>query len=307
LNAYFSENTRELAKMLGYDPASFSELKKTSLATLLSQKKIPFGEFVLLSSSSAPSLKEVFTSYAKNLTSQQVSTSLLNQRARALGEDLEGVEKCLDKIGGHWEGEESLEPRFFGGDQPMKVTPREIRFLQFATAGLSYLTQSMFEYDWGFEVFPLWPPQDSFYQDINGQLGSGDRRFGDLDEEGAAAIVAHGPLLKETFQNFDLFLKADGVFTPIDQWLAWRFTSDSLKNLREILEAADGSLSSGTWVRVSDSDESVSLASLLSASTLPDASQIGAGIDLLVKDQNKNPTVNLTYLTELLKNLVAKK
>src|SRR5215831_10825459 len=29
LNAYFSENTRELAKMLGYDPASFSELKKT--------------------------------------------------------------------------------------------------------------------------------------------------------------------------------------------------------------------------------------------------------------------------------------
>jgi hypothetical protein len=98
LNAYFSENTRELGKMLGYDPASFSELKKTPLAALLSQRKIPFGELVLLPSAAAPSLKEVFTSYAKNLTSQQASTSLFNQRVLAFGEDLERVEKCLDKI-----------------------------------------------------------------------------------------------------------------------------------------------------------------------------------------------------------------
>ncbi len=305
LQVYFSENTTELAKMLGYSPATFKELRQKPLSQLLTQHKLVFGDLFLASASEASTLENVFTGWGRNLIAHQVSTATLNTRVKKLGADLEGVHACLTSVTESL-SEDELEKSFFGTSDKIRVTLKDVQFLEFTTAAISYLLQSVFEYEWGFDRFPAWPLTDSFYTDINGHTRVGDLRFGDLFPSAALNIVGHASLMKDGFASFRSFLNANASDSLADRWLHWRFSRTTLQDLEDILTTADLSLTSGQWEPIPHSDYSVHLSSLLNTSTLPRASHLSPVLDLLVKDGQGNPDLNSAYMEELLSPLVRK-
>lgn len=302
LNVMFSENTQSLGKMLGYHPAKFESLKSTPLADLISKKKIVFGELIFQSQSESPKLRDLVIQWGTELTSNQSSTSDLNQKFVQLGKDLEGVSQCLGKIPQNFPDDE-LEGNFFGSKDKIKVTARDIYFLHYASASLSYLAQSVFEYNWGFDSFPSWPVSDSFYQDINGKLGTGDKRFGDISGDAPSRIVNHSLLLKNGLQAFDNFLH-ESKTGLVDAWLRWRFSQENLITYTAVLQSANASLNAGQWMSIAGEDFILNTSSLLHEETLPNAKNIPADTNLLERKSNGDPDINDDYLKDLFHDLI---
>jgi len=302
LTMMFSDNTQSLGKMLGYSPTKFESLKSNTLPDLISKKKIVFGELIFLPQGQSPKLRDLVMQWGEKVTSDHTSTHELNQKFIQLGKDLEGVSQCLNKLPQSFP-EDELEGNFFGSKDKIKVTSRDIDFLQFASQSLSYLAQSVFEYDWGFDYFPSWPFDDSFYQDINGKMGVGDKRFGDISADATTRVAGHAPLLKSGLQSFDNFLH-ESKTGLIDAWLRWRFTQDDLIIYTSVLQSANASLNAGQWMSVSGKNFILNTSSLLHEETLPNAKDIPPSTDLLLKKSNGDPDVNDDYLKDLFSDLI---
>lgn len=302
LNIAFSENTQSLGKMLGYQPASFASLKSNSLENLISHKKIVFGELIFVSEGKAPKLKDLVFQWGQKLTTDQASTRDLNQKLIQLGANLEGVSQCLTKLPSNFP-EDELEGNFFGSREKTKISKRDIAFLQFASGSLAYLFQSVFQYEWGFENFPSWPFENSFYADINGSLSEADQKFGDLATPAASKIVARGLLLKTALQSFENFLH-ESKTGLIDLWLRWRFSQEDLITYTSILRSAYASVNSGRWMSVSGEDFILNTSSLLQENTLPNAKNIPDSVELLQRDEEGDPKINSAYLKQLFRDLV---
>lgn len=302
LNVMFSDNTQNLGKMLGYKPTSFASLKNSTLSSLISNKKIVFGELIFLSQDEAPKLRDLVLQWGTQLSNDHSSTHELNQKFIQLGQDLKGVSECLAKLPQNFP-EDELEGNFFGSKDKIKVTSRDIDFLQFASNSLSYLAMSIPQYEWGFDYFPSWPFEDSFYQDINGKQGSGDKRFGDLSSDAATQIVHNAPLLRNGLQSFDNFLH-ESKTGLIDAWLRWRFSQDDLVTYTAVLQSALASLQANQWMGISGKTFILNTSSLLHEETLPNAKNIPSDTNLLEQKSNGDPDINDDYLKDLFHDLL---
>ncbi len=302
LNIAFSENTQKLGKMLGYEPAKFSSLKTISLGDLISQKKIVFGELIFYPESRAPRLRELVLQWGQKLTSEQSSTRELNQSFVQLGKDLEGLSQCFSNLPLNFADDE-LEGNFFASQEKTKISKRDIAFLQFASGSLAYFFQTVFQYEWGFENFPSWPFNDSFYTDINGDLNENDLKFGDLTDVAASQMAPRAVLLKAALQSFENFLHESRTGL-IDLWLRWRFSQEDLITYTSVLRSAYASINSAQWMSVSGEHFILNTSSLSQANTLPNAKNIPDSIDLLERDDEGNPKINSDYLKQLFRNLV---
>jgi len=302
LNIAFSENTQDLGKKLGYHPLPFGDLKSRSLRDLISGKHLVFGELLFLPQGQAPRLRDLLMDWGSALTRDHASTRALSSHFIRLGQDLEKVSACLEKIPAGF-AEDDLEGDFFGSPEKTKITPRDLAFLKFASASLGYLFQSAFEYEWGFENFPSWPFEDSFYEDINGKQSAGDRKFGDLNAEAAPRVASKGALLQKGLRSFEDFLSQSRIGL-IDAWLRWRFSQEDLIAYTSVLRSASASMEQGLWMSVSGEDFIVNASSLLQAPSLPNASTIPASMELLKKDATGSPEVDSDYLKWLFIRLV---
>lgn len=297
LNISFSENTQSLGKMLGYAPAPFASLKNSTMRSALSEKKIVFGELIFLSESDSPSLESLALQWGRALLTSHASTRELNQKFIQLGSDLETLSQCLAKIPANF-SEDELEGNFFASKEKIRVNSRDLSFLQFSTSTLSYLLQSTFEYEWGFENFPSWPLPDSFYEDVNGRLNSGDLKWGDLNPAAASRIVAKAALLENGLKAFDTFLQQSKPGL-IDLWLRWRFTQEDLITYTSVLRSASASMQSGQWMGVHNENFVLNLSALKQIETLPNAAKVFEGFPLLQKDSHGDPDIQWDYLKQM--------
>lgn len=302
LHVAFSENTQHLGKMLGYEPIAFSSLKNNDLATLISRKKIIFGELIFLPEARAPKLRDLMIQWGQALISAQSDSHELNRKFIQLGSDLESVHQCLSNLPQKFSQDE-LEGNFFGSQEKTKISPRDLAFLQFASGTLAYLFQSIPHYEWGFDHFPAWPLNDSFYQDINGKLDSGDPQFGDIESSALQKVAAKAKLLKSGLRSFENFLHQNQTGL-IDLWLRWRFSQSDLIEFTSVLRSAHASFEAKNWMGVSGESFILNTSSLEHTESLPDAQKLSPDLELLRPDESGNPEINSDYLKQLFTNLI---
>jgi len=116
LENYFSDNTQALGRMLGYEPASFGEIRGMSREEMLKAKALPFGELFLLDQASAPRPKDLVAAWGGVLIRDQASTDELAERFSKFGKGLETTSVCLGQVSSHLASDE-MEKEIFATDK----------------------------------------------------------------------------------------------------------------------------------------------------------------------------------------------
>ncbi|MFO1462905.1 MAG: hypothetical protein U1F66_03950 [bacterium] len=280
LESYFSENTQALGKMLGYAPKSFAEVRKMPREQILKEKALPFGEWVLAKDVGA---KTLLAQYGASLVAQHSSTSELRRRLGEFGDALESASSCLAAVD-PGSSEDTLEKEIFSSERSQRVSPRDVKFLEFLSGLLGYAFQAGSAYESGFANFPSLPLPQEFLDDLNGHAGEGDARLGDLREEHAAFLAEKFSLLQASFSALRAFSELKGSPSRIDDYLNWRFPEGEQRDLSGILKAAYLSLGQAEWVDLPDGEWQIHLAALANTDSLPDGRKVDRGADLLSRD-----------------------
>ena len=265
----FSENTQALGRSLGYEPLSLKEIRSLSREEILEQKALPFGELFLVSYEEGVDYPQLFSDWLLALGHQEVETQTLNTQFRTLGEGLGVALDCLNTQV-HYFREDAFKQDVFNSEEKLSLAKRDFLFVKFFLGTTSYLLQSLSHYQWGFEVFPELPPDEGFWQDLNGQVGEGDDRFGDLEEGGAEKISAKFRLLVGSFDALKAFSQLNEVPTKIDAYLNWRLSADSQAYLSQIFSAVYLSLKKNDWFLLPDGEHAVNFFPLAKARGVPD-------------------------------------
>ena len=303
LDNYFSENTRALGEMLGYDPVDFAQVKTMSRDELIKAKALPFAELFLLGQDEAPGVKDLLKRWAIQLIDDKAATAELQSRLESFGAGLESTAACLDLTMGSLR-EDQIDAAVFGTQDSYRVAPRDLQFLRFALGMLGYALQTGANYEWGAEHFPSLPLNDAFLADINGFAGEGDARFGELDAISSDLIAQKFPLLQGSFAALQAYSALKGEPGKIDAWLNWRFSKESQEKASEWLKAMNASLLQKNWQNLPGGEYQINLSSLGVAGMLPNSAKLDAKLPFLSRDAAGDIDVNGDFLLEWAQNLV---
>jgi len=303
LENYFSDNTRELGEMLGYQPVSFAEVKKMTREELLQAKALPFAELFLLGQEESPALKDLLKRWAIQLIDDKAATANLQSHLEKFGAGLEASTDCLDLQLGSLK-DDQIDAGVFGTKDAFRVQARDLNFLRFALGLTAYALQSTTQYEWGAEHFPTLPISDDFIADLNGLAGESDPRFGELDDISANFIAGKFPLLQGSFSALQVFSKLKDQPGKIDAYLNWRFSKESQQKASEWLKAMNASLIQKNWQVLPGGEYQINLSSLANAGQLPNAAKIDAKRPFLTRDEAGAIDVNGGFLLEWAQFLV---
>lgn len=295
LEVYFSENTQELGRMLGYEPLGVRELRQLSREEILKRRAAPFGELFLNSQGEGKKYGSIVGRWLQELSAQQASSQELNSRLIQLGVDLEAGYQCLHQgLAGF--SEDSIDPEVWAADSKLSVNQRDLRFAKFFLGTLSYVLQTLPQYQWGFDTFPALPLDDDFFADVNGQVGEGDARLGDLSQGAATEIVGNFFLLVSAFEDLKTFSQLPAQASRIDAYLNWRFETGSQEYLSGILKAVYLSLQEDGWQAIPGEDWQLNFFGLSEAGRLPDGRKVDRNTEAVLVKENGGPELNEEFL-----------
>jgi hypothetical protein len=291
LESYFSEDSAALAQMLGYQPVGFAELRAMGRTEIVEKKTLLFGEFLLVSKDEPFDLDGILTQWGAALSKQQTATAELSQRLTAFGAGLEPSVQCLSEAMNGFTGDE-LEAEFFGLGRALPVTQRDLKFVKAVLAMTSYEFQGAGQYDWGFAQFPSLPLDDAFLQDVNGQGGEDDARFGNLSEAGISRIVEKFPLLVQGFDALKAFSLMSDQASEIDAYLNWRIPTALQERMSAALKAAYVSLKTGEWQDIPETGWRINLFSLSHGDGIPKGQRVSREIPVLIRNDDGEITAH---------------
>ena len=279
LNGYFSENTRALGILLGYDPAGFKTVRQMSRQDLLAQKAMPFAELFLSRPQEGKKFSALIGRWLQQLSKDEAATAELNDRLIKFGADLETTYQCLDTRLAGFE-QDQINPEIWSTQEGLVVTQRDLLFAKFILGTLSYVLQSLPQYEWGFDYFPAAPLQEGFLADVNGLAGEGDLRFGDLGQGKVTQIVTKFPLLKSGFADLKYFSQLPQEATLIDAYLNWRFERGAQDYLAGVLRAVHQSLQEDAWQDIPGEDWQLNFYGLSQAARVPDGRKVARSLEV---------------------------
>lgn len=299
IQTVFSENTQSLGRALGYEPLSLKEIRNLSREEILEKKALPFGELFLQPQEEGVDYRRLLKDWFLALEDQGVSTGELNQRLRRLGESLESGLECLNtQI--HYFRRDTLTPGIFNSEEKLPLENRDLLFVKFFLGTTSYLLQGLSHYEWGFEIFPSLLPEASFWEDLNGQAGVEDHRFGDLGKGGAEPVSVNFRLLVGSFDALKAFSQLNDVPTKIDAYLNWRLSAESQYDLSNIFSAIYLSLKKGEWFLLPDEEHAVNFFPLSMPEGVPDGRKVSRDLPVFQPKEEGGWRANPEFFREFL-------
>jgi len=293
LETAFSENTASLGENLGYQPVAFKELREMSIQEILDAKALPFGELFLVPNVE-DDLGKVLKQWGTSLSEKQVAVSELEGQLVKLGEDFSATVQCLNSSLQGFGGDE-IQPQVFATEEGQEVALRDLLLIKFFLGTSSYLLQGMGDYEWGFANFPASYLEEGFLQDINGQTGGEDTRWGDLDEAGAGRVAERFRLLVQSFDALKSFSNLKDSPSRMDAYLNWRWSTASQEKASHYLAAGYDSLKKSQWQPISGSDKEINLFNLSATATLPNGNRVPEALPVLIKDPSGGLDVNSEF------------
>lgn len=284
LNVYFSDNTRALGISLGYDPIGLKEAREMSRQDLLSERALPFAELLLSQPREGKKYSALIVRWLQQLSQDQAAAAELNDRLIKFGAGLETAYQCLDSRLTNFERDQ-INPEIWSTKEGLPITLRDLLFTKFFLGTVSYVLQTLPQYEWGFDYFPAAALEEGFLADINGQAGEGDIRFGDLGQGRVGQIVAKFPLLKSSFADLKRFSQLPQDATLIDAYLNWRFERGDQDYLAGILRSVYQSLQEDVWQDIPGEDWQLNFFSLSQAARVPDGRKVDRSMEVLHQEE----------------------